>query len=110
MVSADGFSDRHGYRETDAEITVRDDAPPGLRSAILTIADQVGVSPSGMYRALQKILLISPTSNWADHFILSEVHDLINHCRWYHVYDIAKRCTIALADPTRTWRVNSKID
>ena len=90
MMSADGFSDRHGYRETDAEITVRKDAPPGLRSAILTIADQVGVSPFGVYRVLQQILLVPLTSNWTNDFVLREVHGLIKKCRWYQVYDVAE--------------------
>ena len=92
MMSDDGFSDRHGYRETDAEITVREDAPPSLREAILAIADRVGMSPSGMRRILCQELLARPDpNNWSEYPNISyEVNNLICRCRWYKVYDIAE--------------------
>lgn len=92
MVGDDGFSDRHGYRETDAEITVREDAPSSLRSAILVIAEQVGMSPSGMRNILCQVLLVRPDpDNWSPYpHIWNEVHDLFADCRWYKVYDIAE--------------------
>ena len=87
----DGFSDRYGYRETDAEITVREEAPQSLREAILAIADQVGVSPSGMRDILCRKLTARPDpNNWSAKNISDEVYYLIQSCLWYKVYDIAE--------------------
>ena len=40
---ADTFSDRRGYKGTDAEIRVREDAPEALRYAIRLIAQATGI-------------------------------------------------------------------
>lgn len=42
---AGSFSDRHGYRGPDEEITIREDAPDGLRFAVLAIAKEAGLGP-----------------------------------------------------------------
>lgn len=39
------FSDREGYRPPAAPITIREDAPPELRSAILVLAEEAGMTP-----------------------------------------------------------------
>ena len=46
----DRFSDRHGYHGPEQEITVRDDAPEGLRFAIPLIAQDAGMVPTAMRR------------------------------------------------------------
>lgn len=45
---AENFSDRYGYRGADAEITIREDAPDGLRFALLAIAKEAGLGPRSM--------------------------------------------------------------
>ena len=45
---AENFSDRYGYRRADAEITIREDAPDGLRFAVLAIAKKAGLGPTSM--------------------------------------------------------------
>jgi hypothetical protein len=47
----ESFSDRHGYKSEDVEISVREDAPAELRYAIPLIAQATGMSPSAMRRA-----------------------------------------------------------
>ena len=42
------FSDRHGYRGADAEITIREDAPDGLRFAVLAFAKDAGLGPKAI--------------------------------------------------------------
>ena len=42
------FSQRFGYRGQEAEITVREDAPPDLRAAIVLLAEKLGLTPRNM--------------------------------------------------------------
>ncbi|KZD07420.1 hypothetical protein AUP43_02345 [Oceanibaculum pacificum] len=88
----EAFSDRHGYRGTDAEITVREDAPEGLRYAIPLIAHGIGMSPTAMRRVICQVLLVPPDpSNWSNYpNIWGEVNELIEDCPWYKVYDVAE--------------------
>lgn len=44
----DRFSSRHGYERPDAEITIRHEAPPELRDAIITIAYRCQLKPSNL--------------------------------------------------------------
>lgn len=86
------FSDRHGYRGADKEITVREDAPEGLRFAISLIAQDAGLSPGAMRGVICANLLVRPDpSNWSEYpNIWEEVNSLIESCPWYNVYDIAE--------------------
>lgn len=62
------FSDRHRYKGADAEITVREDAPEGLRYAIPLIAQTVGMTPTAMRRIVCQVLLVPPDpSNWSNY-------------------------------------------
>ena len=91
IMDADRFSDRHGYKEADAKITVREDAPTELRDAILAIADRVGMKMSKMRDIICRVLLSRPDiDNWSDLNISNEVDILIHGCHWYKVYDIAE--------------------
>jgi hypothetical protein len=61
------FSDRQGYRATEVPITVREDAPSGLRGAIPLVAEAAGMTPSAMRRVICRILLVQPDpKNWSD--------------------------------------------
>ncbi|MBN9890268.1 MULTISPECIES: hypothetical protein [Roseobacteraceae] len=65
---AESFSNRHGHRSADAEITVHEDAPENLRYAIPLIGQDIGMSPSAMRRIICQVLLIPPDrNNWSEH-------------------------------------------
>jgi hypothetical protein len=93
------FSDRHGYRGTEQEIAVREDAPEGLRFAIPLLAQDAGMSPTAMRRVICAVLLVRPDpSNWSDYpNVWDEVNGLVADCPWFKVYDIAEAMHAALA-------------
>lgn len=86
------FSARHGYRSPPADITIREDAPPEVRGAILTLAETAGMTPSAMLQVICGVLLVPPDpNNWPERpFIWLEVHRLMRKAPWYGVYDIAE--------------------
>lgn len=86
------FSDREGYRPPPAPITVREDAPPELRGAILVLAKEAGMRPSTMRDVICQVLLVAPSSNnWSEYpNIWDEVQSDVMHAPWYKVYDIAE--------------------
>ena len=95
----DRFSDRHGHRPTEQEITVREDAPEGLRFAIPLIAQDAGISPGAIRGAICAVLLVRPDpSNWSEYpNIWDEANDLIESCPWFKVYDTAEAIHAAFA-------------
>ncbi len=86
------FSDREGYRPPAAPITVREEAPPELRGAILILAQEAGMNPSSMRDVVCQVLLVTPDSNnWSEYpNIWDEVHRDLMYAPWYRVYDIAE--------------------
>lgn len=86
------FSDRHGYRGAEQELTVREDAPEGLRFAIPLIAKDTGMRPAAIRQAVCQILLVRPDpNNWSEYpNVWEEVNRLIEDCPWFKVYDIAE--------------------
>lgn len=93
------FSDRHGYRPEEQDITVREDAPDDLRFAIPLIAQDADMAPSSMRRIICQVLLVRPDpSNWSEYpNVWEEVNSLIESCPWFKVYDIAEALYAALA-------------
>lgn len=93
------FSGRHGYSGAEQEITVRENAPAGLRFAIPRIAQEAGMSPGAMRRIICAVLLVRPdSSNWSDYpNIWDEVNGLVEDCPWFKVYDIAEAIHDAFA-------------
>jgi len=87
------FSERHGFGTTDTEIRIRNDAPDELRSVVLQIAYEVGLSPtrmrSLMCRLLRKRANQGNWSEWPN--VASECEDLIHGCSWYEVYDAIEK-------------------
>lgn len=73
------YSDRHGYRRPEQEITVREDAPEGLRFAVPLLARHAGMSPTTMRRIVCQVLLIQrDPSNWSEYpSVWDEVNGLI---------------------------------
>ena len=98
------FSDRQGYRPNAAKITVRENAPSGLRGAIPLIAEEAGMTPSAMRQAICKVLLVPPDpNNWSDYpNVWEEVVWLVQETPWYKVYDIAEALYAKLAT-NRAW-------
>ena len=85
------FSERHGYRQRDAEITVREDAPEDLRYAVAEIARQAGMSSKSIRGTVCRVLFVAPNqNNWSDPNVWEEVLQLLRDCEWYKVYDIAE--------------------
>ena len=107
---AERFSDRHGYQADEQDITIREDAPEDLRFAIPLIAQDVGMTPTVMRRAICEVLLVRPDPmNWSEYpNVWEEVNRLIADCRWFKVYDIAEALHAALgasySDRVETFR------
>lgn len=93
------FSDRHGYRPTAKQITVREDAPDDLRGAITMIAEGVGMQPHAMRQVICQVLLKQPDpDNWSAYpNVWNEVISLVDDAPWYKVYDIAEALYADLA-------------
>ncbi len=84
------FSERHGFAPADAEITVRQDAPDGLRGMVPTIAYECGLTPTRMRDLVCRVLRTRPDlANWSDWpNVAEEVERLVDGCEWFEVYDI----------------------
>ena len=81
-----------GYHAADAEITVREDAPDGLRFAVLAIAKETHMSTKSIRKIVCQVLCEPPDlDNWSNYpNIWEEVQRLLQDCRWPKVYDIAE--------------------
>jgi hypothetical protein len=86
------FSQRHGFEQPDAPITIRSEAPEWLRSVIIQFAYDAGQHPSDLREILCKLLLESPDpSNWSEFpNIDSEVRGLLAQAEWFRVYDFVE--------------------
>lgn len=83
------FSRRQGYSGHAAEIKVREDAPAGLRKAVIQIGLEAGWNVSVLRDIICRVLREYPDEdNWSDSNISREVNWLIQKCEWYKVYDI----------------------
>lgn len=93
----DRFSSRHGYERPDADITIRHEAPPELREAIITIAYQCQLKPSDLRGLLCAILYRAPDrGNWSEFpNIDGEVRDLVEDLEWFEVYDFVEALAAA---------------
>ncbi len=86
------FSARFGFRAPDAEITIREDAPEGVRDAITMLGYACGLGPSAMRDVVCEVLLKRPDpNNWSAGNIEHEVSRLVDDAPWYKIYDLAER-------------------
>ena len=86
------FSERHGYQEPEAEITVREGAPDVVRVAVDMLSKRAGLSRKDLRMVICEVLLRIPNpDNWSDPNVDREVKYLIADCPWHKVYDIAER-------------------
>lgn len=104
MAFTESFSRRNRYSGAPKEITVREDAPEGLRVAVLeTLRNRFGWKPSALRSAICSVLRVRPNSdNWSeDPNIWGEVQDLMYGCEWFKVYDIIEALYAELTDRGR---------
>ncbi len=91
MTDSEKFSRRFGhYKLTEKKITVREDAPEGLRRYIPMSFYDLGKKPSDLRWIVCKHLRIAPDSNnWSEYPNIEwEVNHLLENCEWYLIYDI----------------------
>lgn len=93
------FSERYGYSPNDSEIVVREDAPEGLRGAVVQIAYDAGLTPHSLRQIVCRVLRVrEDPSNWsAFPNVDNEVQDLLDSCEWYEVYDVIEAIHRSLA-------------
>lgn len=86
------FSQRNGYISEIPEITIREDAPDGLRKFVVQFARSNVVS----YKKLREIIcnalkeLPQENRNWGNDNIKEECDSLLENCKWYKVYDVVE--------------------
>lgn len=91
MQKKETFSKRFGhYSSNEKEITVRDDAPFGLRRFIPTAFYELKKEPSDLRAIVCRVLRVPlDTNNWSEFpNIDAEVVQLLEECDWFVVYDI----------------------
>lgn len=94
----DYFSSKHGYR-SNAEITVREDAPSGFRYAIISLAEECpGVGAKFTVNIVRRGLGKPPTSDWSPDALMRDAQALIEGCDWWRAYDIAEMIYSSLND------------
>lgn len=91
MQKKETFSKRFGhYSINEKEITIREDAPSGLRRFIPTAFYELKKEPSDLRAIVCRVLRVPPdTNNWSEFpNIDGEVNQLLEECDWFVVYDI----------------------
>jgi hypothetical protein len=96
--SNERFSRRHGYTLPDAEITIREDAPGGLRATLLDAAGR-HLSPKECRAIICRAVHELPDrNNWSDGNVWEEAQRLVEDAEWPHVYDIIEMMYARLAE------------
>ena len=88
------FSKRHGFASVEeVEITVRNDAPDGLRQYIVQLAYESGFKPPSKRSVVCYLLKVAPDkNNWSEYpNIDGEIYELLASCKWYKVYDLIEK-------------------
>ena len=99
MPREDSFSKRHGYTAPAKEITVREDAPEGLRFVVLQTARDLDWTPTPLRGIVCKVLRVRPDPGQLERYpnIWDEVQGLVYSCDWFKVYDIIEGLHAAMA-------------
>ena len=91
MTNIERFSKRQGlFALNEKEITIREDAPEGLRGYIKMAYYDLDKSPSDLRAITTRVLRIPPDhNNWSEFPNIDyEVEEHLESCYWYLVYDI----------------------
>lgn len=105
MTNKNTFSKRQGlFSIKEKEITVREDAPEGLRGFIKMAYYDLGKKPSDLRSITSRVLKIAPDSNnWSEFPNIDyEVGQHLENCEWYLVYDIIETIIQKLNAQERT--------
>jgi hypothetical protein len=100
MAFTESFYRRHGYAPAPKEITIREDAPEGLRAAALEILrSKSGWKPSALRDIIGAVLRVrSDPGSWSEYpNIWDEVQRLVYECEWFKVYDIIQTVSARFA-------------
>ena len=86
----ESFSRRNRYVGEAQPITIREDAPEGLRTTILNTATKLGLGPKRLRSIICEALNARPDPfNWSAYpNVWDEVQGLMYECEWFRVYDI----------------------
>lgn len=90
------FLQRYGYAEPDAEITVREGDPAGLRGVLVDFAYDAGLLPSQLRTTVCGVLMVRPDlGNWSefpniDQEVRLEMEGLEDD-KWFYLYEIIQR-------------------
>lgn len=97
------FSERHGFKPKEKKITIRHSAPEELRYAVVIISYESGSRPALLRDIVCRALRKRPDpSNWSEFPNIDyEVHELIDDCEWYQVYNIIENIYPIVKDSER---------
>lgn len=100
MSRSDDFSRRNGFSEAqEAPITIRNDAPYEFRGLVIDLAYEQGIKHEVLRELVCLQLKTRPDkNNWSTPNIDREIHDLVDSCQWYEVYDILEKICLHLSD------------
>ena len=87
------FSRRNRYAGVAKVISIREDAPEGLRVAVLETARYLRMNTIRLRNKIvcQTLRVRSePQQEWSD---LRDVQELMHRCKWFKVYDIIEAGT-----------------
>src|SRR5688572_8423638 len=98
-MSRDSFSRRNQYTGAAREITVREEAPEGLRFAVLAIARDLGLGPTPLRELICRVLRVRPSPHSWSEFpnVWDEVQGVMFGCEWFRVYDIVEALWLSFA-------------
>ncbi|MCZ2247190.1 MAG: hypothetical protein LC111_00325 [Bacteroidia bacterium] len=90
MTDKKTFSKRLGhFTLNEKEITVREDAPQGLRDFVRIAFYDLGKQPSALLPIVCKVLKVAPEGNWTEFPNIDyEIKSHLENCDWFFVYDI----------------------
>ena len=89
MAAKDSFSRRNRYAGAAKVISIREDAPEGLRVTVLDAARKLGLDPSRLRTIACQALRVRPDAdNWSEPNVWNEVQALMHECEWFNVYGI----------------------
>lgn len=111
MTNRETFSKRLGHFSLkDKEITIRENAPEGLRNYIRVAYYDLGKIPSSLLPIICKVLKVTPEDNWTEFpNIDNEIKSHLEVCDWFYIYDILE-LTIAKLNPQDSEKFTNEIN
>ena len=94
------FSQRHGIEQSDAPISIRSEAPDWLRTLVVRLAYDAGLTADILREMLCTLLLESPDpGNWSFPNLDNEVRGLLSQAEWFRVYEFVELIGHQLKNP-----------